>query len=360
MAYGTLMSWDTLAASLATVQNLGEDRVFEAIDQRLAVHNALVREKVDELVEFTDVQLARWGDVDTLTMEELSELGTPNAQKMTTTGLTVGFPLRLYGVTLQWTRTFFKNASGKEIANQVKAAEDADLRAIDYEIKRALFRPTNYTFTDRLSKNRADLPIKVLLNADGAAIPPGVEGITFDPNTHTHYLATASLIASNLQALIETVIEHHADGRAVVDINRGNETAVRALTGFVAYPPEFLQYGSGVTVARGLAPTNQVYNRAIGMFEANGVSAEIRVKPWIPLNYLFAHLIGGTEKLVRLRVREGEPETQGNLELVFEDEVHPLRARVLEREFGAGVWTRSAGAILYAGGGSYVQPTFTQ
>jgi hypothetical protein len=52
----------------------------------------------------------------------------------------------------------------------------------------------------------------------------------------------------------------------------------------------------------------------------------------------------------------------GNLELVADDEQHPLRARAYEREMGFGVWTRTNGAALFVdagAAGSYVAPTIS-
>jgi hypothetical protein len=52
----------------------------------------------------------------------------------------------------------------------------------------------------------------------------------------------------------------------------------------------------------------------------------------------------------------------GNLELAFEDERYPLRARGWEREFGVAVWQRTNGAVLYidtGAAGAYVAPTIT-
>ncbi len=52
----------------------------------------------------------------------------------------------------------------------------------------------------------------------------------------------------------------------------------------------------------------------------------------------------------------------GSLQLVYEDESHPLRAKSYEREFGIGVWTRTGAAVLFVDAGSagaYVSPTLT-
>lgn len=357
MAYGTLMTFDTLAVSLATVVQIGEDRVFDIFSARLQAHNDLLNEKLSQLVDFNNVRLWRWGDTTDMDMEEMDELGTPNAQKSSIQGQTAGAPLRLYGIGLQWTRKYFQNATGAEVARQIQAAQDADMRAIDREIRRALFNPTNYTFNDRLI-DKVDLPVKALVNADGVILPLGQDGLVFNGAAHTHFLASVAVSATDLKNLIETVVEHYSAGDAVIYINRGNEAGVRGLAGFVPYPVDRIRYPDTTTLGVGNAPINSMYNRPIGVFESNGIEAEIWVKPWLPLNYYYAFL-RGVRKTLRFRKRDGGGAGAGNLELVADEENHPLRARVLEREFGLAVQERTNGAILYGGGASYVTPVFT-
>jgi hypothetical protein len=140
----------------------------------------------------------------------------------------------------------------------------------------------------------------------------------------------------------------------VVYINAADKAAVSGLAGFVAHP-----YGYAVPPGGGTTTyTNQAldimnpYDRSIGFYDA----AEIWVKPWVPSGYLLTvSLDGGPSPLV-MRTRDGF----GSLQLIFEDESHPLRARSYEREFGVGVWQRTAAAVLYidtGNGDAYVAPT---
>lgn len=360
-AYGTLSVVDTLASlSNTTVAAFGEDRAFAEIEAALAAHNRITAEMLGDLVERTTDRQRRYGSTDAMNMDELDEYGRADAQKIAA-GATVGFPLRLYGLALQWTRKYFQTATPAELAAQTASAMDADVKVLQREVKRALFGVLNVTFTDRLVDG-VSLAVKRLVNADNAAIPLGPNGESFDGATHTHYLFTAgvSLAAADLNALLETVIEHHATGQAVVYINRAQEAAVRGLAGFTAYLDARLIAPTDDLAARGtLSATGVTLNdRAIGVYSAGGVSAEVHVKPWVPSGYLFAWVMGGPTPLV-MRTRNGN---SGNLELVYDDEVHPLRARAYEREFGVGVWTRTNGAVLFVdagGAGAYVAPTIS-
>jgi hypothetical protein len=347
--YGTLTLTDLLELQTQSVIEIGEDRMFEAFDTELRLHRDLLRAKYAELVEFTTDRLRAYGGSASVDLDPIDEFGTPDAQKMALTRATLGFPLRRYGISLQWTRHWFQRHTARELALQVRAQEDADVRLLDTEIKRAFFVPTNYTFVDRL-RDGASLGVKRLVNADGATIPNGPDGVTFDGSTHTHYLATASLIAANVQSLIDTVTEHYGNGEVFVYINKGSEAAIRALTGFVGFvdprihQPDTATYANG----RGVDYFN-VNNRPIGLFGA----AEIWVKPWIPAGYIFAYVRGAPKPVVIRQPDVGEI----GLHLEADDEVHPLRARVLAHEFGVGVYERTNGAVLYTGGGSYTAPT---
>lgn len=350
MAYGTLSTFDTLAASQQTVAEFGEDRAWDGVRALYDAHNRIMREQLAVLADFTTDRQRRYGGPDNMVMDEVDEFGRVDAQKITA-GVTVGFPLRLHQIALQWSRRYFLNKTAAEFAAQVVATLDAHRKRISRELRRAVFTPTNnLNYVDRLIDN-VTLPVRALVNADGAAIPPGPNGEVFDGSTHTHYLATASFVAANLTSLIETVREHFGSGSQMVYINRGQEAAVRGFTGFTPYLDARLIGANNVNQARGTLAQENLYNRAIGLYEG----AEIWVKPWIPANYVFSYIMGQPKPLV---VRERRPGSS-NLVIAAEDEQYPLRAQQSEAEVGVGVWTRTNGGVLYTGGGSYVAPTIS-
>jgi hypothetical protein len=351
MAYGTLVTLDALASSQQTVADFGEDNAWGAIDAHFAAHNAIMGEIMSALAVQTDDRLRRYGGVDEMRMDELDEMGQPDAQKITA-GVNVGFPLRNYGGSLQWTRHYFMNAMANEFAAQIRAMTTADVRTINRELKRAIFNPTNYTFTDRFI-DYVELPVKAFVNADSAPIPLGPNGESFDASTHTHYLARAggSMVQADVMGLIDTVAEHYAVGEPKVFINRAQEAAVRAFADFHPYLDARLVNQTAGIVAQGTLDTMNPGNRSIGILGP----AEVWVKPWVPANYLFAYVDGAPVPLVYRVRRSGA----GNLELVADDERHPLRASSWQREFGIGVWNRTNGAVLYIGADTYAAPTLT-
>jgi hypothetical protein len=353
--FGTLSTLDTLAATQQSIAAYGEDRAWREVEAALAAHNTQMTQMLGLLVERTEDRQRRYGSAASKTMQVADQFGRPQAQKVTA-GVTLGFPLFLFEDALQWTRKFTQaNGSAQQLAAEFDAILDADRRQVMYEIKAALMGTGNYTFNDVLVDNVA-LAVKRLVNADSAAIPLGPNGESFDGATHTHYLFTAgvALAAADLSALVSTVLEHTNRGEIQVWINSAQETAVRGLAGFVADIAAYIVRGGAATadVTDRALDVNNPQNRRIGMFGA----AEIWVKPWMPAGYLIAAAVGAGQAPLVMRTRGGA----GELQLIYEDDNHPLRARAYEREYGIGVFNRVGAAVLFVdagAAGAYVAPT---
>lgn len=350
MAYGTLNTLDTLAASQQTVAAFGEDNAFTAIQAALDAHNNIMNSVLDNFVERTTDNLRRYGGADNMSMDEVDEFGRGDAQKIAA-GVNIGFPLRLFDVTVQWTRKFFQNATGAELASQFTAVLDAHRKRVTREVKKAIFTPTNNTtYVDRLKAN-VTLPLRAFANADSQSIPIGPNGEVFNSATHTHYIArAAALAASDISAVLTLVREHYATGNEFLYINQAQEAVIRTFTtNFTQYVDSRIIPASTAQVGRGNLPPFNLYNRPIGLFDG----AEVWVKPWIPAGYAFAWI--DTVKPLVLRTRSAD---SGNLTIAAEDEAYPLRARTMESEFGVGVWQRVGGAVLdITDATTYVAPT---
>lgn len=350
MAVGTLSVADLQASNNQTLARIGENQAFEAINAALVAHNFLLRQKFDPFVDVTTDRLRRYGGPDQMTMQPLDEFGRLTAQKVLV-GSNVGFPLERVGVALQWTRDYFENAMASELAAQFTAAQDADVRGLDLAIRNAMFGPTNLTFTDRLV-DEVTLPVKALLNADGAPVPIGPNGETFNASTHTHYLGTSSLAAADITALIKTVTEHFGMGTVVLAINQAQEAAVRGFTSnFTAYVDARLVIGANTTYAQGQLDQINFNNRDIGIFDA----ATVSVRPWVQAGYIVAYMVSSQKPLALREKRTGA----FGLTLAFDNEMYPLRARALTNTYGMGVWNRHAAAILDTAHSSYNAPALT-
>ena len=351
MPYGTLSVSDLLAANQQSIARYGEDKAFEAIQNGLDAHNEIVKEMISDLCEVSDVRLTRYGGDGAMDMVEVDEFGSVDASKILP-GSNVGFPLRKQMIAIQWTRTYMQTHTPQELAGQFTAAQDADVRRIRRDIARAFFKPTNVlTYTDNLT-DRVVLPIRALLNADGAAIPYGPNGETFDGTTHTHYLGTAALVAANVSALIETVLEHRATAQIKLYANRAQEAAIRAMANFTPYYDPRLTIGETITRATGPLDMTNLYDRAIGTFD----SAEVWIQPWVPANYILAVDPYAPVKPLRIRTRTGTLDGLGALNIDADHEHAPLRANSMSREYGIAALTRFAGAALFTTSATYANP----
>ncbi len=73
----------------------------------------------------------------------------------------------------------------------------------------------------------------------------------------------------------------------------------------------------------------------------------------MPVNYYFVHIQGANiNKIARVRQR------RGGLYIAAQIASYPLQADYMEHDYGIGVLERTAGSVLYGGGGLYVTPTF--
>lgn len=345
---GTYSIDDLYAVDDATVTDYGEDRVAEALQRDLQNFREQVEEMQMEVATFTTDRKARYGANQASEMVELDEFGEAASEKQRLAG-EVAAPLKKFGKSIGWSREFMQTTTPKELAEQQVLVQTGYLKSIRSEIRNAIFGSANYTVRDK-HVDQTDLTIRRLVNADSEPIPNGQNGETFDASTHTHYEGTGDFTPSDLEALIDDVVEHgHAEEMRVY-INQGQEATIRDFGNFNAYVDARLYPEEGTP--QETLDQSQRDDRAIGIF--NG--AEVWVKPWIPANYVFAFAAGSDEP-VALR-QHAQPALRG-LRLAYEHDSAVLRADQYQAYMGAGVWERTNGAVLYTNGSTYSDPSFT-
>lgn len=348
--FGTLSVLEDLATDDRPVID-AEEYLAKRVAQALAVHNAAFKEMVSTFAFITKDRELPYGGGGEAINQELDEWGAADASKGGEAE-TVGLPLRIYGSTVQWTRTAFENMSVAKFAEALDSHATADIRRFQNILRYVFFKNTNTTdYVDRLDSKRK-YNLYALLNADGMSIPESPNGTVFDGATHTHYLASATFTAAALQAGIDTVVEHGVDGSVNIYISKANEADVRALSGFSPY------LDSRVTVIGAAQIGNQSLsvanpdNRAIGVFGG----AEVWVKPWVPANYQVVVDANASQKPLAIRTRTGDLTGSGAFRIVADHEHYPLRAKNLGREYGVSVANRHKGAALRSNNGTYAIP----
>lgn len=326
----------------------GIDTIAQVLQRDLAAWNALVLEMIQEMCEPTTERAMVYGTGASGEMQETDEYGRTSTQRAEV-GDNVYFPLREFQYNLGWTDKALKVLTPADIANQQIAGEKAHWKRIQREIKRAIYPAADYDYRDHLIDNVV-LAVKRFVNADGGGIPEGPNGETFDPDTHTHYVANNGWLAAALTAAINNVLEHGHGGNIRVAINTADETAVRGLSGFVPYPDPRIVYRQTDTPGKTL-DISRLDNRAIGIYGG----AEVWVKSWAIDNYPFIWDAASPEKPLAFRQR-AQTALQG-LRLAAENDDYPLHVKNQEAEFGIAAKTRTNGVVLYVGGSSYTDPT---
>ena len=350
MTTGTNDISTLLASRNQSIAAFGLTNIIPILNRELAAHNQMVRGMLSGLATFTTDRQRKYGTSSQADMYEVDEYGRAPTQ-VAKPGDTAGFPLKLFQTSIGWTDKWFQIKTPADMAIAVQAAERAHLRMYSREIKRAFMLSANYSWNDFLVDG-VTLAVKRLVNADGGAIPEGPNNEIFDPNTHTHYAGTSTLVVQNLLDLINNVVEHGQGTMVQLDINKGNEAAVRALTGFTPYIDPRITLNANANSATERLDYTKVDNRAIGLLGG----AEVWVKPWMPLNYYFCYDTGSPPPLV---VRQRDSESMQGLRIVSQNDAFPLHAQFMEAEFGIAVWNRTNGAMLLSGNASYQDPSIT-
>lgn len=340
---------DLLAIRFRSPLQLGLNTIAPVLERDMAIHNQLTTDMVSSFADVTDDYRRVYGSSDVLDMIEADEFSRAHTQKGQT-GSEVDFPMRGYQIAIGWDRAYFQNATVADMAQTQISAQKGHIIRIRTELQKAIYQSSNYSFVD-YRDTKVSLPVKRFLNADGANIPDSPFGNTFNPATHTHYLATAAASAADVNSLISTVLEHHIGGKPTVIINRADEAQFRALTGFQPYIDSRLTLNVNQNQPYARLNPFQADNRPIGLFG----SAEVWVKPWaLPSYWLMTDLSDQAPRPLACRVRKGQ--TKIELKVMAQLDFAPLYAKYMESEYGFGVWTRTNGAVLYTGGGAYVDP----
>jgi len=360
--FGTLTTLDTVeAARNTTVFQFGMERIFDAIEAAFNAQNDQLVQQLYPLCNFTTERyVGTASPADDAIHHKIGEFGVPRPQK-TVVGAALGFPMDDYGAALQWTRDYLRRRQASEFAAQVRNIMRGDRINVIKQIKNALFRATNFSFEDYLTDHVANIPVKAIANADGFPLPVDPNGNTFNASTHTHLLGAAvagTFAAADATAAVETVLEHFNDGVAQIWLNRAQEVAMRAFTGFTPYVDSRITPATTATRADGvqLNPV-RLYNRPIGIFN----QAEVWIKPWMPASYMVTVMLRNPDQESSILPPLGFREDQnvgGDLQLVFDDERFPLQARAWMRRFGLGVWNRVAVSILDIAHTTYNAITF--
>ena len=321
-------------------------QLLDVIEDVLAQHNAMVQEMMSLFVQPVSVALEYVEGGSSGYLQEVDEYGRPLVTRLGP-GWSVAYPLRIMSDNKGWTDVALAKLTVGELSRQIEDAMAKDKRTLIREIRRALFKKTNWTFDD---EQHGSLTIRRLINADSSIIPDYYE-TSFDGSSHTHYITSggASLADGDIKAACDTLKEHGLDGDLRVLFNKAQETAIKALTDFTLAYPAKVDPGASSAKALGLADPD-----AIGFCEG----AEVSIKPWIPSGYFFAYDAAGAPAL---GMREEAVARLQGFHLAAQEGVDshfPLQNRFFRRICGFGVRHRLNGVCTFIdAGATYTDPS---
>lgn len=350
--FGMLDLRDTTVQQLRLAE-LGEDRLNEWIRNELAMYNAIADELIGKLSFPTTEVQTRYGRQGSMRMLPAEEYSRMDLQRIGR-GYSLGFPLKRFQLGIGWTRDFFRRKLASDLTLTFDAAQTADWQRVIYEIKVALFSPTNYTFADEL---KGDLAVKRLINADSTPIPSW-DGATFNGASHTHYLYTAGTTFQEVDAVTiqNHLTEHGHDSNLVTYINPAEQSEWEGMDTFIPAQKPFVIDPLG-TYARVSDPADlQVLGR-VGIME-------IRVRNWMPAGYSFSYAeYGANNPRNPLARRLSDLPEDNAFHIAGTDDRFPFHSEWAERYIGFGAYNRTNGVVMYkdtGNGDAYVVPTITE
>jgi len=355
---------DLIAVEKNSAYDYGMDTIAEVLQRYLLAHSDNLRDALSPLAEPTTSRFARAGVASSARGMKGDEFARGVAQK-TKGGADVGFPMEKLIYRLGWTLDYAKAATPADMARKTISVTIGNRQDILVELRKALFLPTNYTFTDELvdpNQDTQDLPVKRLINADSFPIPASPFGVEFDTSSHTHYTgidwdaANAAAKAAAIDALLDNVGEHYTDADIKLVLASTNVSDISVLSEFTPPTANYVQPVGATDQTQTRATPSRTDNRLVGYWRGN---YEIWSKPWGLANYPLAINYNAPEKALKYRER-GNAALRGlRLKSTFENA--PLITEFMEHEFGFGVWGRTAAAVLFMndGAATYTAPSIS-
>lgn len=309
-------------------------------------------------------------------LEEATEFGIPKSIRPAPVVTQRAFPFKWYDMRQAYTFQFLagngntQGASSQQIDAVMQMALEADNRLQFEQVMKALFNSANRTAT----VNNVAYTVTALYNADSAYIPP-FNGVTFNPATHTHYVASgaATLDSTDLDNLVALVTEHGYDqasgytpiilaNKTETDViktfRRGvvNNNSVTAVYDFIPATGTGFLLPVGWEVAAGGQPGNTF----AGMNVVGTYGPYLIVEHGqIPSGYMVAGAtLGRNTNMGVIGIREHEQASLRGLVLRPGNNAnYPMIDSYFIRGLGTGVGRRGQAAVMKVTAGAYSVPT---
>lgn len=351
---GTLGLSDT---DRSFIEVVGQRVVWETAQQTLTWYREYQQQIQGIFVSGrTEDHTFRYYRYNTGYLQKAGGLAQPHARRVSGSW-DVGFPLEDFRDQVAADDISVKYMTVQEYDRQFDGVLGADANTRRYQILRALFLASSYTYNDPI---KGSVTVQPLANGDSTLYPPVYYNTT--EATHDHLLesgyAPASISDTNnpLVTLRNTLVEHRGfqtiGTNIVVFINSAQRAKVEALTDFTEVNDPMIRVGDNTAVPIMMPDTpGEVIGRCSNCW--------VVVWDWIPANYMVAIDPEQGPPLME-RVDPAYTGIEAGLNLIFRgnDAEHPFEQSIWRDRFGYGVADRLSAAIMFLDASNpYVTPT---
>lgn len=333
----------------------GLDRINVEVNKTLQMYN----KQVDELLSAEicenlteQVKVFNTGEIG----EGIEGNEFSRGMTMNTNGIwQVGFILKKYLFNVGYTFDWLQIASVGEVSRKLIELQGMHQKNTRKQIMKALFTlNTNDTSRDEFD-NGEEVTVRGFWNADSSNMPANAAGKTFDGSSHSHYLGSVSgsVAASDINGLINTIVEHDVTEGLFLAINPEDTSTIEAFTSnFTPLASPVMNYN--VTDVTKLTQTSDdMNNRQIGFWNR---WIPVWTKPYVPQHYMTC-LSTGNSMGKPIGRRLHKVSAMRGLRLNSTSLMEPLiTERAISFE-GYGILNRSAGGVLLMNNSSYSAPT---
>ena len=342
----------------AFISNIGQQVVFDAVNQLLEDYNAEVNAQIGVFVERnTEKFKMRYLLPGGGKLQRMGRQAPAGAMKRTGY-YDVAFPLRQWGAELAGDRVDMAYMTVAELDAHLDTIMVQDLNTLRWRILTSIFEDTNFTFTDPIN---GSLTVCRLANTDGTTYPPVMGSETEADDDHyidAGYAVSAIADANDPTATLRDEIAEHfggvgTAGRNFVYFHGNDQTAyLDGITGYVPLTDQFVRPGQDTATTLGWPNVpGRIHGRLNGVWlsEWDG---------WIPDKYGIEVLLDVPAPLM-MRVDPADTGLGTGLQLVATDTNHPMQRASYEHRFGLGCGNRLSAACIYINGanGGYSPPS---
>jgi hypothetical protein len=282
---------------------------------------------------------------------KLQRLGNKSRAAATRAGgkWEVAFPLENFGASFEYDRVSYAMLTVEQLANELATIRTQDVGTIRYEMLLRLFCDDDRSFVDELPGNPGTRVVKPLANNDAGTLYPPLIGAASDSfAVHNHYITSGYAAGSindtnNPLPVIRVHLEEHFGtptgyGNVCVYIHTNQVAKIKALADFTDVTDIGIKPGADDATLTSAPPgPGHLIGRCDGCW--------VYEWAWIPSGYILG-VDYDQDPPLKVRVMPSVYGLGQGLQLVAEDEKHPIKTSHYEHWMGVGTANRLNGVVM--------------